>query len=99
MNEPTMSLKKYLLAWLGLLGLTLLTTLIAFVNLGVWSTVIQIGIATIMASIVAGFLMHALYEEKIIRIILAGGVIWFLIMITLTLADYASRGWLAFSHR
>lgn len=96
MSEPGLPLKKYVVAWLGLLGLTLLTTLIAFVNLGVWSTVIQIGIAAIMASVVAGFLMHAFYEAKIIRIILAGGVIWFLIMITLTLTDYASRGWLAF---
>ncbi len=96
MNEPTLARKTYTFAWLGLLGLTLLNTLIAFINLGPWSTVIAVGIATIMASLVAGFLMHALFEAKIIRIILAGGVIWFLILVSLTLTDYITRGWLPF---
>ena len=73
MKEPALSRKQYTFAWLGLLGLTLLNTLIAFVNLGVWNTVIEIGIATIMASLVAGFLMHALYETKVVRIVVAGG--------------------------
>jgi cytochrome c oxidase subunit IV len=96
MNEPALSLKKYIFAWLGLLGLTLLTTLIAFMNLGVWSTVIEIGIATIMAAMVAGFLMHAFYEAKLIKIIITAAIIWFLVMISLTLADYMTRGWLPF---
>jgi cytochrome c oxidase subunit 4 len=96
MNEPAPSLKKYLFAWLGLLGLTLLTTLIAFVDLGVWSTVIEIGIAAVMASMVAGFLMHAFYETKLIKLIIAAAIIWFLVMITLTLGDYMTRGWLPF---
>lgn len=96
MTEPHVVKKTYVFAWLGLLGLTLANTLIAFLNLGVWSTVIAIGIATIMASIVAGFLMHALYETKVIKIIVAGGVIWFLIMVSLTLNDYVTRGWLPF---
>lgn len=94
MSEPALSRKKYTFAWLGLLGLTLLNTLIAFINLGPFSTVIAVGIAAIMASIVAGFLMHAFYETIVIRIILAGGVIWFLILISLTLGDYMTRGWL-----
>jgi len=96
MNEQALSLKKYIFTWLGLLGLTLLTTLIAFVNLGVWSTVIEIGIATIMASMVAGFLMRAFYETKLIKIIITAAIIWFLVMISLTLSDYMTRGWLPF---
>jgi len=48
------------------------------------------------ASLIAAFFMQALYECKIVRIIIAGGVVWFLIMVTLTLADYMSRGWLLF---
>lgn len=96
MTEPGLSRKAYVFAWLGLLGLTLVNTLLAFLNLGVWSTVIAIAIATIMASLVAGFLMHALYETKLIRVIVSGGIIWFLILITLTLGDYVTRGWLPF---
>lgn len=96
MNAPALSRKRYTFTWLGLLALTLLNTLIAFVNLGGWSTVIAIGIATIMASLVAGFLMHALYETKLIKLIVAGAVIWFFILISLTLGDYMTRGWLPF---
>jgi cytochrome c oxidase subunit 4 len=96
MSEPALSRKSYVFIWLGLLGLTLLNTLIAFVNLGAWSTVIAVGIAAIMACLVAGFLMHALYEAMVIRIILAAAVIWFLILVSLTLGDYMTRGWLPF---
>jgi len=93
MIEP-LSRKSYTFAWLGLLGLVLLNTLIAFLNLGPWNMIIAVGIATVMASIVAGFLMHALYDSKVVRIVLAGGVIWFLIFVSLTLTDYMTRGWL-----
>ncbi len=94
MIEPSISRKSYTFAWLGLLGLVLLNTLIAFLNLGPWNMIIAVGIATVMASIVAGFLMHALYDSKVVRIVLAGGVIWFLIFVSLTLTDYMTRGWL-----
>ena len=40
--------------------------------------------------------MHALYETKLVRVIMAGGVIWFLIMISLTLGDYLTRGWMPY---
>ena len=94
MTAPRLSRRTYVFAYLALLALTLITTLIAYLNLGVWSAVIAIGIATVMASIVAGIMMHALYESLLIRIIVSGGIIWFLFMITLTLGDYISRGWL-----
>jgi cytochrome c oxidase subunit 4 len=94
--EPRLSRKTYVLAYLALLALTLITTLIAYLNLGVWNTVIAIGIAAVMASIIAGVMMHALYESLLVRIIVSGGIIWFLIMVTLTLGDYVSRGWLPF---
>jgi cytochrome c oxidase subunit 4 len=96
MTGPRLRRTTYLLAYLSLLALTLITTLVAYLNLGVWNTVIAIGIAAIMASIVAGIMMHALYESLLIRIFVSGGIIWFLFMITLTIGDYVSRGWLPF---
>jgi cytochrome c oxidase subunit 4 len=88
--------KTYLFTYFGLLALLLVNTLIAFINLGWFSTAIEIGVATVMACLVAGILMHGLYEAKIIQIIIAGGVIWFLIMMSMTIGDYYTRGWLAF---
>lgn len=92
MKEP--AFKSYLFTYFGLLGLLLLNTLIAYINLGWFSTVIAIGLAIVMACLVAGILMHGFYENKIVHIIIAGAVIFLLIMMTNTLGDYFTRGWL-----
>lgn len=48
------------------------------------------------ASLIAAIFVHALYDTKLIRVVLAAGVIWFLIMISITLGDYLTRGWRSF---
>lgn len=78
---------------MGLLGLTLLTTLLGFVDMGPFNTIVALLIAAVKASLIAAFFMHALYESKLVRVVMAGGVIWFLILITLTISDYISRNW------
>lgn len=93
MKGPVVSIKTYTWVFLALLALALLTTLIGFLDLGPFSMVIAVTIATAKAVLIASFFMHALYESKVIRVILAGGVIWFLIMVSLTLGDYMTRGW------
>ena len=55
---------------------------------------VAIFLAAVKASLIAAFFMHALYESKLVRVVMAGGVIWFLILITLTATDYISRNWL-----
>lgn len=96
MTPPPISIAKYTLVFVSLLVLVLATTLIGFLSLGAFNMIIAVAIACVMASLVAGFFMQALYEGKIVRIILCGGVVWFLIMETLTLGDYMTRGWLPF---
>ncbi len=94
MSGPVVSRKTYVFTWLGLLGLTLLTTLLGFINMGPFSMVAAVGIATMKAALIAGFFMHALYDSKLVRVIICGAVIWFLILVSLTLGDYMTRGWL-----
>lgn len=96
MAEPVLRRTTYLSAWLGLLALTLLTTLLGYVRMGPFSMVVGIAIATVQAVIIAGVFMHAFYEAALVRVMTAGAVIWFLIMTTLTLTDYVTRGWLPF---
>lgn len=94
MSEPTVSRKTYLLTFLGLLGLTALTTVLGFVDMGPFNTAVALLLAAVKASLIAAFFMHALYESKLVRVVLAGGVIWFLILISITMTDYISRNWL-----
>jgi cytochrome c oxidase subunit IV len=96
MSQPTVSARTYAFTLLALLGLTLLTSLLALLDLGRFSFVAGVAIAVLKASLIAAIFMHALYDTKLIRVILAGGVIWFLIMISITLGDYLTRGWLPF---
>lgn len=96
MRPPPVSVRKYAAVFGSLLLLALATTLIGFLDLGPFNMIIAITIATTKASLIAAFFMQALYEGKMVRIIIAGGIVWFLIMLTLTLGDYMSRGWLPF---
>ena len=93
MAQPVVSRKTYLLTFLSLLGLTALTTILGFVDMGPMNTAVAIGIAGIKACLIAGFFMHALYESKTVQVVITASIIWFLIMISLTAIDYASRDW------
>ena len=96
MAQPVVPKRTYLLAYLVLLALLLLTTLLAYINMGPFSMVIAILIAAVQASLIASFFMQALYESALVRVVTAGGIVWFLIMLTLVLTDYITRGWLPF---
>ena len=80
----------------GLISLTLLTTGIGFLDLGPFNTVVAILLAATKAMLIAMFFMHALYETRIVRVILAAGVIWVAILLSLTIADYATRGFMPY---
>jgi cytochrome c oxidase subunit 4 len=86
--------RPILLSWIGLLALTLLTSLLGLMNLGVITPVIAVAIAALQAFLIAGFLMHAKEDIALVRVVIAGGMIWFLILVTLTMTDYLTRGWL-----
>jgi cytochrome c oxidase subunit IV len=94
MNAIRGTLRPILLTWAGLLALTLITSLAGLVNLGAMTPAIAVVIAAIQACLIAAFLMHALRGPMLVRVVVAGGVIWFLILMTLTSVDYLTRGWL-----
>ena len=91
MMEPVVSRKTYAAIFLSLLALTLATTLLAYLDMGPFNMVVAITIAVIKATLIVAFFMHALYEFKLVHVIIAGGVLWFLILVFLTLGDYLTR--------
>jgi len=93
MPAPTITAKSYVLTYVALLALVLITVLVGFLNLGWGSMFVAVTIATIKATLVAAVFMHALVEKKLVWIVIAGALIWFLILMTLTLGDYITRGW------
>lgn len=94
MERPSLSVKSYVLAYAALLALLLANVFIGYLNLGWGSMFIALVIAVIQASVIALFLMHGLFEKALIRVIMGGALLWFMILITLTLTDYITRNWL-----
>jgi len=87
------SLKSYLSVFFALMALTILTVFVAFFDLGPFNIVGAVTIASIKAYVVLLYFMHVKYSNKIIWLTAASGFIWFVLMIALTLADFATRGW------
>jgi cytochrome c oxidase subunit IV len=74
-----------------LLCLTALTVVAAFFDLGPFNIVVALLIATVKASLVVLFFMHAKYSPKRTKLVILAGIFWLLILLFMTLSDYVSR--------
>jgi cytochrome c oxidase subunit 4 len=72
---------------------TALTVWASFVDLGLWNPVIALAIATTKAMLVVLYFMHVRYSSKLTMLTIGAGIFMFLVLISLTLADYISRAW------
>ena len=93
MSAHVDSVKTYVLVFLGLIFLTVATTAVAFVDLGPFSVVAALGIATCKMLLVALFFMHVRHSTKLTRLVVLGGLLWLAILLMLTLGDIMTRGW------
>ena len=83
----------YVVILFALLVGTGLTVWASFVDLGLWNPVIALAIATTKAMLVVLYFMHVRYSSKLTMLTIGAGVFMFLVLISLTLADYISRAW------
>jgi cytochrome c oxidase subunit 4 len=88
----TLSKKLYLRVWIALLALLALTWGLAEVNLGPFNNVAALSISIAKMLLVVLFFMHGRWEKPLTWIFIVGGLVWFLIMVDLTLSDYFTRG-------
>jgi len=94
MSEHISSVRLYLGIWLALLAATGLTVFAAFQDLGPFNAIVALGIATLKATLVVLFFMHVKYaSEKMTKLTIVTAIFFFLILLTLTLADYLTRLW------
>ncbi len=95
MSEHVSSLKLYIGIWITLLVCTLLTVLVAEVNLpGPLNAVVALAIATFKATLVALFFMHVKYaHEKMTKVVIVAALFWLAILLALSMADYTTRLW------
>jgi cytochrome c oxidase subunit 4 len=83
----------YVAILFALLVGTALTVWASYVDLGFWNPIIALAIATTKAVLVVLFFMHVKYSTKLTKLTIFSGIFMFLVLISMTLADYISRAW------
>src|ERR1700735_1830513 len=92
-HEPD-SVMTYVLVFAALIAATVVTTAVAFVDLGAFSVVVALAIAICKMLLVVLFFMHVRHSTKLTRLVILGGLLWFLILMGMTYTDFASRTWM-----
>ncbi len=84
----------YFKVFAALMALTTLTVWVSYYDLGDFSIAAALAIAVTKALLVILFFMHVRHSPPLTRVAVAGGFLWLVILLVLTLSDYFSRGWL-----
>ena len=82
----------YVAIFVALLGLTALTVLVSYVDLGPFSTPLALLIAACKATLVILYFMHLREASPLIWLAAGAGFFWLAIMLVLTMSDLATRG-------
>lgn len=92
------SLRVYFAVFGALMVLTGLTVFAAMNDLGAFNTVVALVIACTKAVLVVLYFMHVRYSTKLTWAVVAGGFLWLILLLLMTLSDYITRGpgWLHF---
>ena len=84
----------YFAVFFALLAGTGLTVFAATLDLGKFNAAVALGIATVKATLVALLFMHVWHaSEKIIKLVVIGALFFLLLLLGLTMSDYATRPW------
>jgi cytochrome c oxidase subunit 4 len=87
-------LKGYIAVWIALLIGTGLTVYAATLDLAPYNAAVALGIATIKATLVALFFMHVWHaSEKLTKLVVIAALFFLLLLLGLTMTDYATRLW------
>ncbi|MHB8735122.1 MAG: cytochrome C oxidase subunit IV family protein [Terriglobales bacterium] len=85
--------RTYFLVFLALEVLTVVTALVASIDLGAANTVVALCIAVTKSTLVVLFFMHVKYSSKMTKLTVILGVFWLMILLGMTMTDYVSRLW------
>ena len=90
-SHPVLPAKVYVLIWLALITLLLLTLGSAYLRLGGVNGGINLAIAVVKAVLVMIFFMHLRSGHYLLRIVAAAGFFWLALLIGLAFTDIGGR--------
>ena len=89
--HPVSPAKTYMLVWLALIALLLLTMGSAYLRLGWANGAINLAVAFVKALLVMIFFMHLRSSHYLLSIVAVAGFFWFALLIGLAFTDVGSR--------
>ena len=95
MEAHAESRKVYYVIFAALLVLTYATVAVSRIDLGRLNTIVALTIAVTKAVLVVLFFMHVRHSSRLTKLVVVGGFVWLALLIGLTMADIATRGWMA----
>ena len=78
----------------ALMALSAITVAVAWVDLGTLNVLVALGVAVLKATLVVLYFMHLKYSSKLTWIVLGAGLFWLAILLSITMVDYLTRGWM-----
>jgi len=94
MEAHAESRKVYYVIFAALLVLTYATVAVSRIDLGRLNTIVALTIAVTKAVLVVLFFMHVRHSSRLTKLVVVGGFVWLALLIGLTMADIATRGWM-----
>ena len=94
MADRVIPTRTNLMVLIGLLALTLATTLIARADLGAWHLPVALAIAAAKTLLIALYFMHLRWSPGLLGLVALGAVLWLAILLGGSMDDYATRIWL-----
>jgi cytochrome c oxidase subunit 4 len=82
-----------------LIVLTIVTVVIARIDLGALNTPMALAIAGFKATLVILFFMGVKYNTPLTKVVAASGFLWLIILFGITMGDYLTRTWIGFPGR
>ncbi|MDD8017978.1 MAG: cytochrome C oxidase subunit IV family protein [Bacteroidota bacterium] len=88
-NVHVVDYGKYIFVWLSLLAFTGITVSVSGINLGNWTVVIALVIASVKSWYVLNYFMHLRHEDIVFKIFISVALITLAIFVSLTFLDYS----------
>lgn len=92
--HPVTPARTFVLVWLALSILTVVTYYVSTRDLGPFNVVVALGIAGFKMMLVIWFFMNVRAENPLTKLFVFAGFFWIAILLALTLGDYFSRTWM-----
>ena len=94
MTERLVQPAAYVVVTVVLLAMTAANVGLAYLDLGGWNSLVSLAIAAIEVVIMALVFMHLRWSKPVTRLAAVVGLVWLAILMTGTLEDVLTRGWL-----